>query len=121
MANYGNFNFKRKRKNKKIIAIIVCVAAVLAAVILYLGIVYGGGSMENTSSAVAENTRLKLEIGELNDKIDKMQSVIDDLNASLEARPTVAPTPYAVAQSPQPSPSATAVPNEPTSPRGTAR
>ncbi len=117
MANYGNFNFNRRKKNKKIVIAVICAAAVLA-VIFYLGIVSGGDGMNNTSSVVSENTRLKLEIGELNDKIEKMQATIDDLNLRLEARPTIAPTPYAVSESPAPSSTPTPLPRETTSPRG---
>ncbi len=97
MANYGNFNFNRKRKGKKIIIAVGCVIVLLLAVVFYIGITAGsdGEGMERVSSAVAENTQLKQQISELNGQIEKMQKEIDDLNAQLALRPTIAPTPYA--------------------------
>ncbi len=97
MANYGNFNFNRKRKGKKIITAVVCIIVLLLAVVFYIGITAGSDSeeMQRVSSAVAENTQLKQQISELNNQIEKMQKEIDDLNAQLALRPTIAPTPYA--------------------------
>ncbi|MGN0106558.1 MAG: hypothetical protein ACI4A5_02520 [Hominilimicola sp.] len=97
MANYGNFNFNRKRKGKKIIIAVVCIIAVLLAVIFYIGITAGSDSeeMQRVSAVVSENTQLKEQVSELSDEISKLQKEIEDLNAQLEARPTIAPTPYA--------------------------
>lgn len=121
MANYGNFNFNKKRKGRKFIIAVVCIAAVLLAVIFYIGITAGSGRDENISSAVAENTQLKLQIGELNDKIEKMQTKIDDLNAQLDARPTIAPTPYTPQGGVAAEASPTPFPKETISPRGGIR
>ena len=96
MASYGNFNFNRKRKSKKIIIAVVSIVVILAAAVFFIGITAGsdGEGMERISSVVEENTQLKMEISALNDKIARMQTEIDDLNAELMARPTPEPTPY---------------------------
>lgn len=97
MANYGNFNLNKKRKGRKIIIAVVCIAVILLAVVFYIGITAGsdGEGMQRISSVVSENTQLKEQVSELNDRIAKMQKEIEDLNAQLEARPTIEPTPYA--------------------------
>ncbi len=96
MANYGNFNLNRKRNGKKIIIAVASIAVIILALVFYIGLTAGSESedMERISSAVAENVQLKQQISELNNEIAKKQQEIDDLNAQLELRPTIAPTPY---------------------------
>lgn len=98
MAGYGNFNLNKKRKGKKLIIAVVCIVVLIIAAVFYIGITAGssGEEMERISAAVEENTQLKIQINELNDQIEKMQEAIDNLHAELEARPTIAPTPYAM-------------------------
>ena len=116
MANYGNFNFNRKRKGKKIIIAVVCIAALLLAVVFYIGITAGSDSeeMQRVSAVVAENTQLKEQVSELSEQISRMQKEIEELNAQLEARPTTAPTPYTAQDVAAP----TATPSAALSPRG---
>ena len=119
MAGYGNLNLNKKRKGKKIIAALLIVALAAVAVVFFIGITAGsdGEEMERVSSAVEENTRLKMQISELNDTIAKMQATIDDLNAQLAARPTPVPTPYTAPDTVVPEPS----PQGNISPRGSLR
>ncbi len=119
MANYGNFNFNRKRKGKKIIVVVGCVIVVLLAVVFYIGITAGSDSeeMQRVSAVVAENTQLKQQVSELNDEVSKLQKEIENLNAQLALRPTTAPTPYAAQNVAAP----TATPSAPISPRGGIR
>ncbi len=107
MALYGNFNINKKKKGKKIIIAAICIVSCAAAAVFAVGIIAGSrsGKTDTISSAVEENTQLKIQINELNDKIVKMQETIDSLKESLDARPTIAPSPAASA--PVSSPSAT--------------
>lgn len=96
MANYGNFNFNKKKKKKKIWGIAVGGVAVIIVVLFYIGLTAGSDAenAQSISSAVAENTKLKEEIYDLNNQLAEMQETIDNLNEELEARPTLEPTPY---------------------------
>ena len=119
MANYGNLNINKRKKGRKIMVAAIVLVVILAAALMFIGIVAGsdGEKMEYVSSVVEENTRLKMQISELNDTITKMQTTIDDLNAQLAARPTPIPTPPAAPD--------TVIPTEPPqgniSPRGSLR
>lgn len=119
MANYGNFNINKRKKGKKIITAAIIIVVIFAAALLFIGIIAGsdGEKMEYVSSVVEENTRLKMQISELNDTINKMQTTIDDLNAQLAARPTPEPTPYTAPDAAVP----TASPQGNISPRGSLR
>lgn len=96
MVSYGNYNLNKKRKGKKIVVAIICVIAILLAVLFYIGITIGNNNdeMNKFSTAVEENTELKLKINELNDQISKMQTEINNLHAELDSRPTPEPSPY---------------------------
>lgn len=93
MTVYGNFNINKKKKKNKLWIAVVCIAAVLAALVCYIGIVAGSDSegMRQISSAVAENTQLKEQVNELNAEISRLNEEIASLAAQLEARPTAAP------------------------------
>lgn len=115
MASYGNFNINRKKKGKKALTVIICIAVILLAIVFYIGITAGsdGEGMQRVSTAVEENTKLKEQISELEQTISLMQSEIDGLNAQLEARPTIQPTPYTAQGVVVPTPTTAAI-----SPRG---
>lgn len=93
MTVYGNFNINKKKKKNKIWIAVACIAAALAAMVCYIGIVAGSDSegMRQISSAVAENTQLKEQVNELNAEIARLNEEIASLTAQLEARPTAAP------------------------------
>lgn len=93
MTVYGNFNINKKKKKNKIWIAVVCIVIVLAALVCYIGIVAGsdGESMQQISSAVAENTQLKEQVNALNAEIVRLNEEIASLTAQLEASPTAEP------------------------------
>lgn len=110
MSGYGNFDFNKKRRTKKriITAVIIAAAAVLA-VVFCIGIINGGTNDE--ASLVSENTQLKIQLGEKDAQIQRLEEEVENLTAQLEARPTPSPTPL-VAQTPSPSPKASISPRD---------
>lgn len=114
MPVYTNADFGKRRKRKRIAIIITVIVVLILAVIFYIGITAGsdGERMERISSAVEENTQLKLQIDELNEQIEEMQTEINDLKAQLDARPLPSAEPTNLPASPVPTERAG------TSPRG---
>lgn len=95
MVSYGNYNLKKKKKGKKIITAVIVTVAIILVGIFVIGIIAGsdGENMEQVSTAVEENTDLKIQIGELNDEIAKLKEENENLKAELESRPTIMPAP----------------------------
>lgn len=109
---YRMYTNKKKRKGKKLLIVLICIAAVCLAGLAVIGLTVGEGSIsrEDVSLAVSENIELKKQISEQQEQIDTLNKKIDDLTEELNARPTIEPTPYAPPNaaivSPSPSPNA---------------
>ncbi len=90
----------KKTGRKKILIVLICVAAAVLLALMVIGIIAGNMSDEKTtiSDAVSENVQLKQQIDDLNAQLDEKQAMIDELQAELDARPTQAPEPTAAAE-----------------------
>lgn len=95
---YTSIGSKQKKKGRKLIIVLICIAA---ALLIGLGIVGAiAGSQSDTraqvSEAVAENTQLKQQIDYLNGEVERLNAEIERLGSELASRPvspTAAPTP----------------------------
>lgn len=90
------YNLSSTRRHKKLIKIVIGIIITIIAAFCVLGIVVGSDNenRQSVSSAVRENVQLKMEINELNSKIEELEKQIQDLNDELSVRPTAVPTPY---------------------------
>lgn len=95
---YGNLNGKQNKKGKKLLIILLCIAAAVVVVLAIIGFTVGANPAERQyiSSAITENTQLRLQIDQLNEEIEKLNEEITRLGGELELRPTIAPEPYSV-------------------------
>lgn len=103
---FGNYNINKKNKRKKIVTVILCSAAAIAAAVYVIGLIAhtGGERAEVISSAVAENIQLKEQISEMNDRIAFLEQENENLSARLALAPTPAPQESNAPQTPEPTP-----------------
>lgn len=106
MVSYGNYNLKKKRKGKLILKVVIGAVIVICAAVFIIGIIAGSGGedTERISSAIEENTQLKLQIGELNEEIAKLKEENETLKTELESRPTPVPENTAAPETASPMP-----------------
>lgn len=81
----------KQRKRKKWWLVPIIVVAVLLLVIYAVGIIINitNADHDKISRSVAENTRLKAQVNELNIKISELEEQISSLNAQLSEREQV--------------------------------
>lgn len=98
----NNYSLREKQKKiKKTIRTIIIILIVCAAALALIGL-FSGNTESTEYNAVAENTRLKLQISEQQETINKLQLEIDRLNQELAERPLL---PSPVIETPFVSPS----------------
>lgn len=123
-ARLSDPNDKRK-KNKRIIKIVILVIVLLFIVVSVFGYFFGGGGADESAvrNAVAENSRLRLELQEKNDEIDRLNQELEDIRANVTQEPEVSiepPNDEVMSANTTPTPKPTATPKATKRPKSTS-
>lgn len=112
---------REKRKKRIIITVLLALLVIGVAVIMFF--IGDGQQAEHVQAVVQENTQLKLQLKEKEDRITALGEEISRLNTELDLRPTPSPTPAVPPNNTVSGgqPGASTAPTKKPSPRGNAK